>query len=197
MIREIKESYKLAISLLLISILLIMTFYFGISARKAVNFQIDYSGNLSNLASHAVLYKYVDSKHTISGSDIVKFISEYNTKYKYRIITDTETYDIWKDSQQHSGALKYYIELMGYSLGNKDAIPSDVYFAADIALWTQSHLSNEILKEDTYRRYTPYVTLPNSEDPEGLNRSISGVDDMDIILDRTTEVIFNFKIEPK
>lgn len=197
MIREIKESYKLAISLILMSIIFCMLMYFGILARQAVAYKADYSGRMSNLSEHATLYKYVDNNHTISGSDVVKFISEYNTKYKYRIITDTKTYDIYKNSTQHKGALDYYLDLMGYSMSNFDAIPSDIYFAADTALWTQSHLSNEVLKDDIYRLYRPYVTLPNDEDPEGRDRSLSGIEDMDTIIDRSTEVIFNFQIEPK
>lgn len=197
MIREIKESYKLAISVILVSIILGMTMYYGNLARRAVNFKADYSTNLSNMSQHAELYPYTDSTNPISGSDIVKFISQYNTKYKYRIITENETYNLWRGSQQHEGAKKYYLSLMGYNPDNTKDISPDTYFTADIALWTQSHLSTEIFKNDIYRQYTPYVTLPNEEDPEGLNRNLSGVTDMDTILDRSTDVIFNFKIVTK
>lgn len=183
----------------------------GVLARRATYFKEDYDGRASYISLQAELYKYTDSSRSLSGSDIIEFITQNNTKYRYRIITDTDTFEIWDGSVQHRGAVEYYLKQMGYSINNLEDVPADKYFAADTALWTQTHISNELLKDEVYRQYTPYVTLPNSEDTEGLDKSLSGIKSMYDIIDNPTgvindtdgsvanqsAVIFNFKIVPK
>lgn len=191
MVDEIKETLYLAISLTLAASFMILVVLFngiGYNIRYASEEKLAKS---SRMVQEAELYKYItdgdmsSDEKVLSGSDIIRFISENTTLYNYRIyFSDTDFIDIYPDCAAQMDAKDLILESMGYeTAAEKASVDSDIYYTALMSLWSQAYLSNYIFEEKVYSYYKPYVTY-NDEITQ----------DIDMIIDNYTQMTFNFKM---
>lgn len=184
---EVREILYLATSLVIAACFLAMIVLF-----TSVGYDIAYANDSkiaknSRMEQQAEVYKYVtegdldNPTKTLNGVDIVRFISKNTTRYQYRIyFTETDFADIVYGGGEHERARAKTLELMELT---SDTASSDQYYTADMSLWSQQYLNNEIMKENVYGTFLPYVTRTDTDEVTM---------DLDEIVDNCNLIRFNF-----
>ena len=187
---EIREVLYLAISLIIAACFLSIVLMF-----TNIGYDIAYTNDAklaknSRMEQQAEIYKYVtdgdlaNTEKVLSGTDIVRFISKNTTRYKYRIyFTDKDFVDIEYGREAHERARNKVLDLMELTSGTANA---DQYYTADMSLWSQQYLNNEIMQENVYGAFIPYVTRIDTDDVTM---------DLDEIVDNCNLVRFNFVLK--
>lgn len=187
---EIREILYLAISLIIAACFLSIVLMF-----TNIGYDIAYTNDAklaknSRMEQQAEIYKYVtdgdlaNTEKVLSGTDIVRFISKNTTRYKYRIyFTDKDFIDIEYGGEAHERARNRVLDLMELTSGTANA---DQYYTADMSLWSQQYLNNEIMQENVYGAFIPYVTRIDTDDVTM---------DLDEIVDNCNLVRFNFVLK--
>lgn len=194
-----RETVYLGISLILMAAFFSLMVLFFDMGNKVVYAYEDQQARAFRLETQAELYKYITdgdltaTEDTISGSDVVFLITKYTTRYKYIIDTTANgVHDISYGSTLHEQYRNKYIDLMGYknqATGrlNIDAMSTDEYYTADMALWSQSCLNEFIVKNAAYGRFIPYVLIDRGESGKEITT------DIDEIIDNYNLITFYFK----
>ena len=189
---EVKESFYLALSLAIAATFVMLIVLFSHTAAQIRYKSDERIAKTARMEQEADIYKFISSGNVdnpeklVTGSDIIRFISKNTTRYKYQIwLSNTEHYDIDYDSELHTQCRDMYLEAMGYvTPDQKKKSSADQYYTADMALWSQSYLSDYILKEIVYESYVPYVIMDNEV-----------TENIDDIIDNSTLVTFVFKLK--
>lgn len=194
---EVKESFYLALSLAIAATFVVLIVLFSHTASQ-IRYRSDENIiKTSRMEEEAELYKYISSGNMtkpdklVTGSDIIRFISKNTTRYNYQVWTsNTEHYDIDYESNLHTQCRNMYLEAMGYrTAAEKANSNNDQYYTADMALWSQSYLSDYIFKENVYSSFVPYVVINYGDGTQEITQNI------DDIIDNRTLVTFVFKIK--
>lgn len=192
---QAKETVYLAISLIIMSTFFSLIVLFYGLGNKIVYAYEDQQAKASRLETQAELYKFIsegdltDPDRTVSGADAVRLISKYTTRYKYVIDTlDDGVHDISYGSDLHEQYRDIYIDLMGYPLTTQGvkSMPTEEYYTADMALWSQGCLNEYIVKNAVYGVFVPYVVIDRGDTEEITT-------DIDEIIDNSSIITFYFK----
>lgn len=206
--REVSETLKIASSLAIISSLIGLAIIFGILGRHVYYSKVDRDAKLNVISQQAELVKFVSPDDTVTGVDIMDFITNHNSEYKYRIITDSSSgkvdtdinnpyvQELIRNNPRHKGVTAaYYNNGKGYS-----------YEVASNIMWSQTYLNDVvfarydkgsdgkyIVKPGEYAtaKFKSYATL--EYDIPG-NRYVKKITNLDDLTDYKNFVYFNFEL---
>jgi hypothetical protein len=142
---EVKEAMYTALSVIVISAIIVAAVVFSNLSYKAYNIKLRTDSINYNIQLKSELYNYfVNPNNDLSGVDIIDFITIHDRAFKYIISTSGNTYKL-----SNKGLTT--ISLSGIET-TKDAEDS---------FWTQTYLTENILKSDLYSNFDGCIVDSN------------------------------------
>lgn len=192
---EVKDVWYLAVSLCITAtFIFLMILYSQVGTRLA--YANDYKVAVANrMDFESDMYKFVNSaeeaelkENYVSGADIVRLISKYNTQFRYELTTRAGSTEVIEyGNEMHKKYRDLYLTLMGYDPKDVTKINNDQYYTADMAIWTQDCLVNYVLEDNVYEPHACWVTIARGDTEEITT-------DIDEIADNRRIITFHFSI---
>ena len=128
---EVKEAMYTALSVIVISAIIVAAVVFSNLSYKAYNIKLRTDSINYNIQLKSELYNYfVNPNNDLSGVDIIDFITIHDRAYRYIIVTSSNTYKLSNDGL-------VIVSLTGKEK-SQDAVDS---------FWTQTYLIEHIFKD--------------------------------------------------
>lgn len=115
-----------AIEILLFSLIILVIAVFSSIAKDALNTKVETNVIMNELTEYRSVYKYIElanTNSTVTGDDIVSFITEFKRKYNVQVIASGELINLDKSlSTDKDWSMGKNIEKLGASLAGNFSI---------------------------------------------------------------------------